>query len=140
MKEKVNSLAKIKTPTIDQAMDALDDGIQTFIVPYFLIENRKKFVTAVIKLLRRELETPHLSRIFLLFQEGVSKRKAFSIWNELQNRADRALKAAGETPDGNRVSIYSFGNVSTGRIMAFMDTAAEGTIGLEFFDEKEGKQ
>lgn len=101
--------------------DIIENNLPSIVVPYFITTNREKYIKAVLKLCRRELMKPdeHV-RMFLLYQEGVTKRESRSIWDEIISRANNLPNMDKD----NNLNVYSFGNVHTDIINAFIDNAA----------------
>lgn len=108
--------------TLEEAIDALDDDVKTIVVPFFLITPREKFIKEVIRCAKQELKTSEPSRIYLFFQEGITKKKARMIWDTICARAKTVLKD--ENMQSDRCKVYSFGNVPTDLIMIFLDHTA----------------
>lgn len=114
--------------TLEEAIEALDEGIPTVVIPCFLTTNRKQYVREVIRYCKQELNTSKLTRIYLFFQEGISQKNARRTWDEICKRGE-AL------PDHNtdRLHVHSFGNVPTDILLAFI----EETPHIEIVEERE---
>ena len=92
--------------TLMDAWKMMAEPGNTAILPYLLGQTKTKvYEDSVIKVLRKELNTPEFTRIYLFFQQGVTKRKTMRIWNELQRRA------ASLDLNAKAVQICAFGNV-----------------------------
>lgn len=108
--------------TLEEAVDALEDDVHTIIIPFFNATPREKFIKGVIRCVKQELKAPDPSRVYLFFQEGVTKKKTTMIWDTICARAKIAL--TDEEQKSEQCKVYSFGNVPTRLIMVFLDHAA----------------
>ena len=103
----------------DKALEMLDEGIPTLIIPFFLTTSRDTFITEVVKEVTKQVSKKPLSRIYLVFVAGVSKRKALGIWTEIIQRADSAVNIT----QGERLEVYSFSNIPFEVLEAILTTA-----------------
>ena len=103
--------------TFEEAIEMLDEGIPTVIIPCFLSTNRSQYIREVLKRCQHELETPELSRIYLLFQEGISRKSAHRCWEQIIKKGQHSLKSM----DLARLQVHSFGNIPTEILRMFIE-------------------
>ena len=115
---------------LEQAIEALDEGIDTIIIPCFLVTDRQTFINEVIRRCKQVLKHPKEQRIYLFLQEGLSKRQGERIWDDIYI-TDASLNSH---KNSKYLSVYSFGNVPTSLIHAFIEDAPK----IEWVDPEEG--
>ena len=90
-----------QTMTVEEFMDRLTDGTTTTIVPFFMTTPREKFVKEVVSRVERAMKRDEAHRVFILFQEGVSMKKARSVYNQICARGNAEL----DTPTSDDISL-----------------------------------
>ena len=98
-----------RTVSLLEAIEILSDDVPTVILPFFLTTPKQSFMDEVLRRIKKGAKTSTLSRIYLIYQEGVSEMKARFIWDELQDRA--SAEGVLENIDADSLEIYSFSNV-----------------------------
>lgn len=93
--------------TLEDGIDALlKDGVPTVLIPCFLTTPLEAYIEAVLEKCEIQINLPGYSRIYLLFQEGISKKKTASVWMRLRQRGQTLQHS-------DNVQVFSFGNVPT---------------------------
>lgn len=106
--------------TLEEAIETMLEGEgQTILIPCFLVTPRKKFVAGVLQKCRQALRKPGFTRIYILFQQGISEKKGRGIWNEICRRGKKMPNAHMT----DRLAVYSFGNVPNDILFRMMDMA-----------------
>ena len=105
-----------KTVDFPEALEMLSDGTPTILIPCFLTTNQEDYKDEVIRRAKQLLKKPEACRIYLIFQEGISKQKTRSVWDVLIERA------AKENLQGDNLKIYSFGNIPTDLLLELCDS------------------
>ena len=108
-----------RTVSLLEAIEILSDDVPTVILPFFLTTPKQKFMDEVLRRIKEAGKTPTFSRIYLVYQEGVSEEKASRIWDELQDRssAEKVL----EDIDPGSLEIYSLSNVPIDTIRVVLE-------------------
>ena len=121
----------------EEAIKALHDETPTVLLPCFRETPRDAYVNEVTNRCRRimEAQPPEYTRIYLIFQEGISESECNTVWDLCQALTNVRLEDLLKTDKGDLVAIYSFGNIETDILKKVMDLASEA----EIIDEYTGK-
>ena len=106
--------------TLSQAIETLDDGIPTVIIPCFISTDKEKFVDEVIKKCISELDKPDLSRIYIFYQQGITAKSSRKLWNKIKEKGEDDIF---DLYRYDRLRVYSFGNVPDFIIQAFFESS-----------------
>jgi len=104
---------------LEEAIDMLSDGVDTYIIPCFMVTPREAYIKEVLKWCEQELAKVELSRIYMFIQEGITEKKSNSIWRDCQKRG--ATLENIDKPE--RLQVFCFSNIPTEIIQAFMNNA-----------------
>ena len=96
-----------------EALERIRDGVPTAIIPYFLATPRENYIYEVIQRIEIQSITPKPSRIYLVYQEGISEKKGKDITTEISKRVEHI--------NAENLEVRSFGNVPTDILFSLMD-------------------
>ena len=100
-----------------EAIEKLSEGIPTTIMLCFIATPREKFINEVIERVKTKIGDPEFSRMYLMFQQGISKKKSKEVWEECARRASTEI----DIEAVSSLNVHSFGNVPTEIMLEFLE-------------------
>ena len=110
------------------AVQMLNEGVPTVLIPCFTATPRAIFVKEVIARVTSGLKAPEPSRIYLIFQEGITKKQVLRVMGKVKSLAERKL--AREEMESDYVHLYVFGNIPLEVIQHVMAKVSDTEIAL----------
>ena len=118
MSDKYIHLEEGEEFTFADARKAFNDGVPTYLIPCFLSTLPDTYIKGVLQKCGDLIATSETYvRVYLLFQEGISDKKATAIFEELRKHGDSTL------PHSDKVQVFSFSNIETDILLKLCDAA-----------------